>query len=451
MKKYLLLPIAFFFIPSISFAQSQCKAGEMADEAFRNGNYQRALDLYNAAAKCPEVARSEKLKRENKENARKCVNRMNAKTRTEGKPSQNTEEKTHVNAKPQVDLPYFGQLGTDCNNGRRGSELSVAVKVENMKGKNIRVCCLIGPQDGDGKVLPGSDPSGEFTVQDGMSGQEQMFHVTNEEELFFMTFFVPFSVMNFNNNYLAQIIKTEITIFQEGSKTALYNQSQLYGNVETHTVAVAEHTDTYTINTDYHRRPILEWDQFAVCPGNEIVFSQMPEWITKDEEGLHVMENIDFVPRSANIDVASSEGGNVVKITVVQEGRSEGEKASAVINNVWMDEKIYDPRDQIGRLGIHVDCDITGALGKVIRVYALFYTPDGERPLVSQSGKVSVFNKSTIQYADAHYDDFPIDIYYGRITNTLNNSERKASFYICISEDEGKSCLARSGPYTIKW
>jgi hypothetical protein len=304
--------------------------------------------------------------------------------------------------------------------------------------------------EGDGKILAGSDPEGKYTVQNGMSGQEQLFLVTDDEDYLSATFFVPFSVMNFNNNYAAQSMKSEIAIYPEGSNKVLASLSQFYDNLETHTVAVRDQIDSCDISAGYLGIGI-GWENFAACPGNKIVFSNLPEWVREDAEGLHVQDNSSPDQRRATVFVTSTEGGNTVKVNIIQEGRPQGQKATALINDVWMEEKVYDSRDDIGILKIHVDCEVNGARGKEIRVYALFYKADGETPLLNSNGQIMFFNKSRATYAESRFDDFPLLTFYNRFTHAINNSTNTVTYYIGISEDGGESFITKKGPYTVTW
>lgn len=351
----------------------------------------------------------------------------------------------------QVDILQSGQISATCNDGRRGAELNVTFRVKNMKGQRVHVRCLIAPQAGDGKVLSDSDPTGEYTLPGGLSGQEREFSVNGNDVRLDATFFVPFSVMDFHGNYSAQSLKSEITITDPLSGNILATLNQTYNNLQTHTVSVRQRTDTCNIETDY-LGGCLEWENFAACAGNEIVISDLPKWVTRDEEGLHILDNDTPKPRSTRLYVSSSEGGNIVELNIAQQGRKTTQKATARINSVWMDERISDSRDPIGILIIHVDCEVTGARGKEIRLYARFCKPDDDQPLLNAFGNpIELYNRASVTYAEAGFDDFSLTTFYNRFTSATNNTARQARFYICLSEDEGRTCLALSGPYTIKW
>lgn len=354
-------------------------------------------------------------------------------------------------AQPHVDLLQSGGIHATCNEGRRGAEFKVVIVAKNLKDKKLVARCLIAPVSGSGRVAVGSDPSGKFTVQ-GMSGQQQEFEVAGQEENISATFFVPFSVMFLGGKYGAQNLKVDLTVTQAGSRTPLATLKQQFEGLETHTIAIEKCTDNYTWTKPIEYTGGTLDIQPAVCPGNKLVWSRLPAWITSDEDGLHVAENTTNKSRSATVRVASSEGGNTIKVNLTQRSSLERPTATAQINQVWTEEDLVSQRDGYRKFVIHVDCDVSGARGKEIRAYALFYCPDGRVPLRSPSGEeITCFNKSRANYAESSFDDFPITVFYSRLSNAKNNRRKEAKYYVCISEDGGQSWIAKSGPYTIKW
>ena len=443
-KLYFILAAVCMLVPAVTMAQSDCggasqKNRSQGEAAYKSGDYKKAIECFNDAASCPSITK--KQREELDEWVGKCTQALKA-----------SKKQSAPDATPQVEILYTGYITATCVEGRRGAKLDVVIEAKNLKDKRLKARCLMAPASGNGRILVGSDPKGNYTVQGAMSGQDQEFLVSDQVEYISATFFVPFSVMNFSGKYGAQNLKVDLSVTQVGGRTPLATLKQTYEGLEVHTIAVEKATDTYEWNKPIEYTGGTLDILPAVCPGNKFVWSRLPAWIKSDDEGLHVAENPSDKSRTATIRVASSEGGNTVKVTVNQRGRLERETATGKINEVWTEEDLVSQRDGYRKFVIHVDCEVSGARGKEIRAYAVFYCPDGRIPLRSPSGEeITCFNKSRANYAESSFDDFPITVFYSRITNAKNNRRKEAKYYVCLSEDGGQSWIARSGPYTIKW
>lgn len=454
----LLFSVVIFFITSTLSAQPElCKKDyEKAIDLRNKHNYSAAASAFERAAECPGVTATESA--QCKELAKKCRNSANKNTVRKPKtvsgntpitePSGTASNKPNEN--PRVEILFSGYLRATCNGGIRGAEMNVLISAENLKGNNLVVRCFISPKDGSGRVDALSPLSVDYSLENGLSGQEQEVAFVDNGEWVNVNIFVPFSVMDFAGDYSARMMKSDLYVFLKGNKTPLAEHHEVYDALSPHSITLGGRIGDYPLDVDW-KGGLLDLHP-AVCSGNDVLWQNVPSWVVSDEEGLHVTENDTPTPRTSTLHVTSSGGGNVINVIIRQKGRTEGQGASAKINAVWLEENVVDPRIGIRRFRIHVDCEVSGARGKEIRAYAAFYGPDGTTPIRLSSGNdFKCFTKAIADYTESAFDDIPINVSYSTLSSALNNSGNSAIYYVYISEDKGQSWMAQSGPYTVTW
>lgn len=412
---------------------------------YKKGDYRNAARTFKSAH-CPSLTATQHAGLDDW--AMRCARGINAekvKTAVGGnKVTQKPKEK------PEVEILYSGYLRATCSEGIRGAELAVLVTAKNLRGNKMIIRCIISPQDGDGKVNNSSSLASMYTVGDGLSGQEQDLVYGDGEECATTTIFVPFSVMNLSGNYSPQSMKADMYVYLPNDNNIVAEHHQVYNELSPHTITLEKRTDDFNIDVDFLGgfRKLGP----AVCTGNKIIWDGLPSWATTDNEGIHIMENASSEDRSATIRVSSSEGGNVINVTINQKGRKEGQTAIAKINKVWLENNYGYSGNGAGRCKIHVNCEVSGARGKEIRFYAVFFCSDGKTPLRLPSGnELKCSARALADYTESAFDDVPISISYSSLSSAENCSDRKAVYYIRVSDDKGQSWIAQSGPYVITW
>lgn len=458
----------FLATASMAFSQPPCERyNKHYPEGVRlaaSGQYKKAIAAFNSA-QCPSLTTVKKAEIQVK--VKECQDKLNSiekakrsaskkpattqapvATKTPDAPQETTEVQTAE--EPPVEVLYCEYLKATCRDGVRGVELMVTVFGRDLIDNRLHVNCVVSPKNGSGKVVDSSPLAASYTVEDHQPGQAQILNLPDGEVCASTTFFIPFSVMDFMGDYSQQPMNTDIFVYRTGESmpVAKYHADSEEG-LAPYTITVNRRTTDCNIEAPYSGG-VLDLD-LAVCPGNSVVWTDLPYWIKSDEEGIHVTENPSTSPRSATIHVASTGGGNVVNVNISQKGR-ESMSATATVNKVWLEDILRDAENDIHQLNVHVDCEITGAKGKEIRVYAYFYCPDGTTPLLDENREpVVAYGRATSNYTETYFDNFPIAMWLHSVTEAVNNKAHEAKYYIKISEDGGESWIATSGPYTINW
>lgn len=444
--------VAFLFLASSLVAQPKvCKEDFQKALGLKNkGEYKAAATAFEKAAKCPGFMATER--NQCKELAKTC-NNLARKASTKGgngKTKTGKNEGSKPKGKPEAERLFSGYLRATCNGSIRGAQMNVLVSAKNLTDNKLIVRCLISPKDGSGHVNTESPMAGDYTIEGGLSGQEQEVTFANEEEWVEVNIFVPFAVMDLAGNYAPQMMKSDLYIFQNGAKTPLAEYHDVYDALTTHTITLDGHIDDYELEVGY-LGGLLEL-QPAVCSGNEVIWENIPSWITRDAAGLHVDGNNSPDDRAAIIHVFSSGGGNIINLSILQNGRSEDDRTTATINKTWLEEIMRNPAQNLKQLNVHVACEIVGANNKEVTLYAYFYCPDGTTPLLDDKGEqVVAWEKVFCDYAESAFDDIVLPMWLNSVTNAKNNKEKEARYYILFSEDDGQNWIGRYGPYTIKW
>ena len=278
---------------------------------FNNGKYREAARTFSDAH-CPAITTAQHVGLD--EWASKCVDALNKRKRK-------TIPKKNL-AKPEVEILYSGYIKAVCKGNLRGAELKVVISTKNLKGHTIDVVCIIASMTGSENVLAGTDSTGIYTAQDGKSGQKQHFFISDHEEYTTINFFVPFNVMDYDRSLLWQNLNSTISVTVDESQKTIAQESQTYESIETYTFTFRKGTRKI-LGLDY-MGGFIEWTDFASCEGNkveEIIITRMPNWITRDEDGIHVAENPSPSPRTATLKASLVTGGNSVEIIIKQQGR----------------------------------------------------------------------------------------------------------------------------------
>lgn len=467
--KRILFYVLFLATASMTFAQGPCekrynKHYPEGVSLAGKGKYREAIKEFQSA-QCESLTAVDKAKILAK--VEECKNKLNASEKAKSsKPKKPAATQAPVEAKtpdtspattemqpagePPVEVLFCEYLKATCRDGVRGVELMVTVFGRDLIDNRLHVNCVVSPKNGSGKVVDSSPLAASYTVEDHQPGQAQILTLPDGEVCASTTFFIPFSVMDFMGDYSQQPMNTDIFVYRTGENkpVAKYHADSDEG-LAPYTITVNRRTSDCNLEAPYSGG-VLSLD-LAVCPGNSVVWTDLPYWITSDEEGIHVTENSSPSPRSATIHVSSTAGGNVVNVNISQKGR-ENMRATATVNKVWLEDILRDAENDIHQLNVHVDCEITGAKGKEIRVYAYFYCPDGTTPLLDENREpVVAYGRATSNYTETYFDNFPIAMWLHSVTEAVNNKAREAKYYIMISEDGGESWIGQSGPYTITW
>ncbi|MGX8712598.1 MAG: hypothetical protein ACSW8I_02780 [bacterium] len=410
---------------------------------YHNGDYRAAAKAFGTAH-CPLLNASQHAGLDDW--AQKCVVGINAQSRSAFEANQDaTVKKPSVRLKPEVEILYAGYVKATCEGSVRGAEVMALVFARNLPDSALRVCCVIGPREGGGRVLESSPLAQEYTVNGDRSGQERLVLFDRGEECRIVEFFVPFSVIDFKGNYSPQPLNCDFFVYPREGNVPLAKCHMEFDGLSPHTITVDGHTGDYDLDVDYFGGlfdPLI-----AVCSGNEPRWSGFPSWIVSDEEGIHITDNETIEPRSAVLHVSSTGGGNVININVFQKGRKEELVPTAVVNRVW--------HDGVGtkKMAVHVDCEVSGARGRELRVYALFYCEDGTTPLLDIDGdEIKPYAKALAGFTESAFDDIPVFVSHYLLSTATNNGGRHSGvYYICVTENKGFTCLARSGPHNITW
>lgn len=412
--------------------------------------YKEAASAFRKAAECPGFVATDKVQLYDL--AKKCESLVkgSGKDKTQTQKPNPTAKPSKPTGRPEVEILYSGYIRAACNGGVRGAEMEVLMSAKNLKNKNLIIRCMISPKDGSGLVNVTSPLAAEYTLEGGLAGQEQEVSFVEEEEWVNVKIFVPFSVMDFSGDYSAQMIKSDLYVFQKGDKSPIAENHCVYDALSPHTIALGGRVGDYILETDW-LGGLLDLHP-AVCAGNEVLWRDLPSWIVMDDAGVHVTENPSPDSRTATLHVSSSEGGNVVNVIINQKGREEGQGAIARINSVRLEENYVHPRVGVRQVRIHVECEVSGARGKEIRAYAILYCSDGVTPMHTSTGdEMKYFGRGIADYTESAFDDIPVCVSYRSLYDASNCGDNKAVYYICISEDQGESWLAKSGPYTLTW
>ena len=428
-----------------SKSQSQRTKGEFL---FRKGEYKEAIKLFKAASSCPAISRTEQEKLSVL--VKKCTEALVAHRYSDTLSESDQTVTTVAVVKQQVEFLYVDYLKSICDGKTRGAELSVVLLVQNYKGSRLRLVCKMAPKNGSGKINESYSSAAEYTIDGGMSGQEQEFFVDDDELYLPVTIFVPYGVMDFAGDYSPQAVKADLFVYMNGGESYVTEFHRMYDDISPHTITVGGRSDEYDLIVEYNGG-LLDIMP-AVCYGNDVVWSNFPSWINSDLYGIHITENTTSETRYATLKVTSTEGGNVVNVNITQKYRAEGQLSSGKVNDVWMEENLIEDNQGVKKVRFHVDCEVTGARGKEVSLYILFYNPDGITPLLNADGKnVMCSSMSKAPYTDTRWDDFPITTSYKCFTDAQNNSVHEAKYYVCLSEDGGKTWIVKSGPYIIRW
>ncbi|MCR5444805.1 MAG: hypothetical protein K6E96_03870 [Bacteroidales bacterium] len=341
-----------------------------------------------------------------------------------------------------------------CKDGRSGVQFQMSFRTVGMAGKALYTRCYLSPE-GEGRILRGSDPEAQWTLPGGYSGRNEMVLIKTNDEEDSVSFFVPFSVMDFKGNYNYQIMvadlyicsmrpvddRNEINTVDGGKfkgKFLLAPVSiKVAGSIEDAELEAESLGDDFDLG-------------IAACSEN-VVWSGSPGWIHPEGQKLHIDKNEDVQPRQARLTVRAADGGNAVSVLVKQAGHKESD-LNAKINNVWQEPNVVGNQYGARMLRVHVDFDIDGLKDKSVRAYARFYTADGKSPLLDSNGEhVIGFGQGIVGYDKANFDNFTVNIINNRFQHATNLSGNEVTFYIGISADEGETWLATSGPYIVKW
>lgn len=364
-------------------------------------------------------------------------------------------------AKPKVEFLYSGYLRATCDGNVRGAQMLFLFTAENIKDDRLKVRCSISPQEGSGMVNKNSPLADEYTLDNGLSGQEQIVRLSDDEEFSSVTVFVPFGVMDFGNDFTEQMMKMDLYVYQAEDNTLITELHDIYPSISPYTITVNGSTDDFDLDVDY-QGGVLSEIRYAVCQGNGVVWSNLPYWVSEDENGfLHVASNKSTSPRSATLHVTSSEGGNVVNINIFQKG-NENTSASAKIKRVWSEQTVLNPDQYLYKISIFLKCDLFGVLDKEITYGVFFYESNG-KPMIGVDGNPLVVTEK--DYFDDPEElnvnseillqlirsDAGSRLFFRNGREAVDNPSREAVYYIKLSEDDGQTWFAQSGPHTIKW
>lgn len=450
MRKYLVLFVLFVASISVS-GQVNCESNykkylNRGKALYEKGLYNDAARAFSSAADCPNNSASQIV--EIKKWVDKCHIGINGKAHkvNDAKKEQTTGSSTTTNAaKPDVEILYSSYLKATCNDGVRGALLELLLTAKNIRGNRLRLCCFVTPQGGTGRVNKGSALASQYTLEGGRSGVEQSVRFLDGEECASVTVFVPFSVMDFAGDYSPQMVDVDLSVYQEGNKKPIADFHKTYVGLSPHTITVSGYTKDYKYDAESYGG-LLDVHP-SVCGGNDILWKDVPDWITIDQNYLRVSPNNSSLPRSAVLHVSSSEGGNVVNVRINQEGGTGTQGTAVNFNKVWHS---IENTSGSQKIVVHVACDVVDAIGKEVRAYAVFYKPDGETPLLGSANEHLRRNIRVIaDYSVTEFDDLQFSIGL----NTVSKASRgnTATYYICFSEDKGKTWFAKSGPYTVSW
>lgn len=417
---------------------------------YNKGHYKEAAKAFSQAH-CPRAADLSAAKSAELDKwAKKCQQAMNNAARKAKPAAKEPVAVSKPMEKTEVEVLYANYLRATCNGSVRGAQMELLVTAKNLRDNKLRVCALISPQNGSGKVNNASPMASQYTVEGDLAGEEQEVKFADGDICSSVTVFVPFSVMDFSGDYSAQMMKADIYVYMTGNNTPVTEYHGVYDALSPHTITLDGQIGDYELEVGF-LGGLLEL-QPAVCSGNEVLWTDIPSWITKDAAGFHIDGNDSPDSRSATIHVSSSGGGNVINLIITQNGRGEGDRSTTVVNRVWLEEVMRNPARNLKQLNVHVAFEINGAQGKEVSVCAYFFCPDGITPLLDENGnQVMASGKGYCDYAESAFDDFPIAMWLNSVTNAKNNTANEARYFILISEDGGKSFISRSGPFTISW
>jgi len=419
---------------------------------YAKGKYKEAIRAFDLAV-CPSLTATQSAELDDW--AKKCKNGLNKTASRKPKPSDKGPI-IQPQEKPEAEVIYAGVLRTTCEGDARGAEIELLITAKNLKDNKLRLCSFIAPLKGSGKVNDASPLASQYTLEGGFSGLEQEIQFADGEVCTSVKVFVPFSVMDFAGDYSAQILKADYFVYLSGEKTPIAHRSEKYESILPYTISLWRQINDYDKEVDYLGGLLLDFGGYnlATCGGDihNLLWQDVPEWVVIDEKGLHVTENTSSSSRFASIGISSKKGGNVIRINITQNGRSEGDLTTATINKAWLEEIMRNPAQNLKQLNVHVACEIVGASNKEVTLYAYFYCPDGTTPLLDDKDEqVVAWEKVFCDYAESAFDDIVLPMWLNSVTNAKNNKEKEARYYILISEDDGQSWIGRYGPYTIKW
>lgn len=480
----------FFSILFLSLTLSVvAQGGDFSCEKTYNENFSEGKKLYDAkdykaaakafaAAICPDLSTAKKTDLDKW--AKKCRDGINANSR-KPKPSKSSSSSnsnsssgtSNANSstgkvpakpkpeKPQVEILYSGYLRATCDGNVRGAAVQLLITAKNVKEDRLRVRCAVSPLEGSGRVNEDSPLANEYTIEGGLSGQEQVVRFSDEEECAEVSVFVPFGVMDLGDNLTAQMMNMDLLVYQMGETTPIAEMHKIYESISPYTITVNGSTDDFDLDVDY-QGGVLSEIRYAVCQGNGVVWSNLPYWVSEDENGfLHVASNKSTSPRSATLHVTSSEGGNVVNINIFQKG-NENTSASAKIKRVWSEQTVLNPDQYLYKISIFLKCDLFGVLDKEITYGVFFYESNG-KPMIGVDGNPLVVTEK--DYFDDPEElnvnseillqlirsDAGSRLFFRNGREAVDNPSREAVYYIKLSEDDGQTWFAQSGPHTIKW
>lgn len=325
-KKLILLFLLCFFSMSSAFGQcreTSQKQKEKAIKEYNNRRYQEARKLFVVARKCPDLTNKERASLDSW--IHKCdaaSSKGNA-----NKPDPIITPITIPPAKSEVEFSHIS-CSTQCNT-QGGVSLKVCFQVKGMKQKHIGVRCLLSPERGKPIPRKDSDQSEYYTVFGGRLGIEKEYLVASDDEYFSETYFFPFRVIDFGDEYVTQALDVVFYVFEPSDNTAIEKMSPIMGGVLRDMFSVtpvAFTIDGYTRNLSIP----VDYDggvyspQIATC-GCDIQWGgDIPDWITIDKNGtdVHVSENNSSQQREAVLRIESNAGwGNVIMVRIRQNGR----------------------------------------------------------------------------------------------------------------------------------
>lgn len=460
---------------AVMSAMGQCeRLVKKGTDAFSAKKYSEAKNYFTQAKTCPAI-QSNKVEVHKLDSwiadcdkaikkAQKKQETASAATSSSGTGTGTTgSQKTGTNSQPQPPKSP-GSITIDqwtaaslCVDGRSGVQYKVTFQAHKLGGRTVYARCYLSPAGGGENVLAGKDPGRRWTLPGDLSGRDETIAISSDDEAVTASFFVPFSVMDFGGNYEYQIMNAGLYLC-EGRPADDPDDIVVISGGEYHekflltpaSVTVAGSTERQVLEVNCEA---VTYDLGIAACGGEVVWGDHPKWLTPDEGGrLEIERNTDPMPRDGLITVSAPDGGNVVEV-LVRQGGYIPPVVKAKINKVWQEADYIEPRYGAHQLRVHVDLDVDGLAEKNVRVYVLFYTPDGETQLMNANGEhVSGFAQGVVNFDNANFDDFTVTIMNNRFQKASNiGLSQSASYFVAVSADEGQTWLATSGPYTVNW
>ena len=321
----------------------------------------------------------------------------------------------------------------DLDDGK-GLIVHVALDVQNMKGKEIRVSAYFYDNDGNALI----DKNNDYHTQDGKVSTGKSITPTSDKSTFSdIQLEIPYSELHLSGTS-SRTLKLSVSVWNRSTSpskeicssssytsftyTPVSEASYLIPSQTNISVSHTGGTRTITVSADGH------WD-FGV--GTDY-------WIDLSRSGNTITLDIDSNPNDEERDdYLTIKSGSIEKrITINQSGNNN---PSAEINKVWVVHNVqrtgyntgynsyydfylgwqqipYSVPYTYNVMQIHVDFDVNHMKGKTVRVCAFFYDKDGNvvkttnNQFRATDGQLTVQNTGNSIYENSTWSDFQLEI-----------------------------------------